>query len=342
MSNYSPYTHGVTQSILGQWLNCPEMARNSLVEGLTSSRSGDALGFGNIFHELLDRFHTKTRDKHDLDLETVYALVAVLLIDMEKEYRDEALGSGAPQEELDGLDHNFGVIRVLAPEYLKYWRKETKNWQWISLEEEFCVPYVPARVWTARYTRPIYLRGKIDGRFRFKGSESHWVFETKTKGQIEDTSIIDVLPFERQVNLYAWAIKQMYGSYPTGVVYNLVRRPLLRQTKKENKREFLARICEDIKTRPDHYFVRYECYIDDNDMAKWEKDFHQMMNGFISWWEGEGPHYKNSDACAGRRYTCPFLPKCSRGEMTYLKKRTQFMPELSKELVQVEIGEQPK
>lgn len=308
------YRDGLTQGLLGRFLGCPERHRLAMVEGLSKIRTGGALAFGSLFHEVLDvvaRSH-ETAPTPGKILEIVSSI--------EKRDRDKLVKMAANAQQLQELEENFGLAEVVLQEYFVRWRQDFETKRWVCVEEHFSVPYQGTR----RLRIPV--RGKWDGLYRTGASNALWLFETKTKARIEEDNIADMLGFDLQVCLYLWAAEQVYGERPVGVLYNIVRRPQLKQNQKETRPQFLQRVGADIRQRPEFYFQRMEAVITDEDMRKWQGEFHSMVRQLESHFEGQF-HFRNPMSCTGKG-TCEFLPVCSRGDRFGLEKREHTFPEL--------------
>ncbi|MGH9388834.1 MAG: PD-(D/E)XK nuclease family protein [Vicinamibacteria bacterium] len=78
--------------------------------------------------------------------------------------------------------------------------------------------------------------GYIDGVWRHRGTGVRFLVEHKYQGDLED----ELMPLDLQVSLYTLALLPEYGLLPT--LYNVCRKPALRQKKKETKDEFLVRV----------------------------------------------------------------------------------------------------
>jgi len=328
----------VTQSFLGTLLTCPERARLAYPEGYSQRGSTQALEFGTLVHKVLDATYTHCmqRAKQEGDEALLGFWDHELPIWLEELFAElEALDRHRINEEGDatalaGLEMDYGLAEVLLPPYFRRWAAEFDGYEWLSLEETFDVPYNAAGELNLPHLNPpadtFRVRGKFDGVLRIRGKL--WLFETKTKGQVDEGGIVDVMAHELQVMLYLWAIKQVYGETPAGVVYNIIRRPQLRMGAKETLHGFLERVKEDIEARPDFYFLRFNCEIDAFEQEAFMPSFHSIMRMAVMWQEGQY-NYKNSHACNLPGRKCKFLPVCSRGDYIGLKRRSAVFPELA-------------
>ena len=322
------YRDGVTQGLLANFLLCPEKARLASVEGLSMIRTGGALAFGSLVHDVLDEVYSSAMRKKDAKDWTKFnlAVLDVALRNKEKQDRDaiNSKDKGSDVEALQMLEENFGMAEGILPGYLEKWKEDFEGAEWIALEQTFATE-ITFELDGEMIT--LVVRGKRDGVFRSKKSHQLWLFETKTKGRVDEDSIMDRLMFDLQVMLYLWSLWKDYGVVPGGVVYNIIRKPQLRQKKTETLKEFIDRIKADVKTRPDFYYMRYQSSIVESDLKKWEEEFVDILRQLVRWYRKEF-HWKNSSACSMGGVNCQFLSVCSRNDRSQFKVKTTAFPEL--------------
>jgi hypothetical protein len=286
-----------------------------------------ALVFGGVGHEFLRRYYTDMQHKVItpalVQTETPAIDYAVkCLSEIETLWREE--NPRADAKTLEFLEMTMRMAEAVMPMYIRYWREDfTKSWH--SQEEEFRLPMkidVPGH----RLVKT-FLRGKMDGVF-FQGKLRPWLFETKTKSYIVEEDIADVLPHELQVNIYMHALRKLHKIIPQGVLYNIVRRPGLRQKQTESARGFAQRMIDDIRERMDFYFVRMEMRVDRSDLDRFDGELMDLMCDFLSWWYGIGAHYKDSSECIGKYGRCPMLDICSKKDWSRYYMRDRVFREL--------------
>jgi len=316
---YDPVRDGVTFSILSQFRRCREMARLSL-KGITSIGQSGSMVFGNIAHATL---------------QTVYGANAVVkrppnpnrvlaeLRTVESLWKED--NPRADRDALESLEFTMILSEAIMPFYFQYWKDDFAKVKWIAAEKEFKLPIHVQSPHREGMKDIIPVRGKMDA--NFERGKDLWLFETKTKSQIEDDVIADMLPHELQVNLYMWAMRRIYKRDPKGVRYNLIRRPQLRIRKAETVAEFARRCVADVKARPDFYFIRLDMQVTHQDLVKFELEFQDLLEDFVGWWYG-GPHYKNSDECRNKYGRCHFLPICGRKDYATFYRRDRVFREL--------------
>jgi len=304
---------GVTQSMLGRWLTCPERGRLDIKHGLEplGQKASLPLDFGTAVHDLLEQQYRESK------------FGPKVLDRFISEYEDDWMGAVAQQVTADvaHVQLVMGLAAATLPGYFDHWRHEWGNVKWVGLEHEF----------NEQFPLPdgasVRVRGKLDGAYEDRKGNL-FLFETKTKGQIDSGAITSTLGLDLQVNLYAWALEQQLKEPVRGVRYNVIRRPGLRQKKNEDLPEFLERVKDDVQARPDHYFMRFEVSLDDEDTLRWRESFAQMLMQFRSWAEGKW-NYLDTTQCMGRFGLCPFVALCHRGDHKLYRRRDAVFPELS-------------
>ena len=218
---YSFEKHGVTQSVLNKWRECPTKARMGL-QGYYRPSNSIALTFGNMFHHLCEKFYTHVKDNpndHKNSM-SVQAIEVMLRADFDHEYK------AMNPDERDTFENSILFSCAVFPEYLNHWRDDfvaSNKKTWVALEKQFSVPMHGGN-----------FIGKRDGEYR-DAKGKLWLFETKTKSKWDELSLGMIIARDLQVNSYMLAMEAEYGETPVGVLYNVVRRPQLRQKKDENK-----------------------------------------------------------------------------------------------------------
>lgn len=311
-SFYDPRRDGVTQGLLSQFMFCRERARIGL-QGWTRRAGNLGSTFGNLMHATLERMYDDVRTKRLTGVPPLEYLAQVLL-DVEQAWqRDNPLADATDTQYLQqGLMLAAGILPVYCEKHADDFTKT----KWIGLEHQFhVVREIPD-------IGPISLRGKLDGQFRL--NKHIGLLETKTRGQIDEEAIADILPFELQVNTYLVAQRMMHHALPAGVWYNVVRRPQLRQKNGETFEQFATRVSEDVRIRPDWYFVRMEMTVEDADLDRFEGELDDLIKDFVDWWEGRSGHYKNTSNCK----MCEALPICAHRDFTQFFKRPTVFREL--------------
>lgn len=309
MLKYNPYNDGVSQGLLATFMRCRQEAKNFLL-GLEQLRASSPMQFGSIAHRVLELVYLehKTAPSRKEVLRTLNKVI--------REFQKEE-GRRLSPEGLENLETNAAILEAVLPEYFKFYKAEFGASKWLELEQVFKVesPIVG-----------VPLVGRIDGAFMQR--KELWLFESKTKGRIEEESLTDSLAFDFQTNLYQYILGKKYNKVPTGVLYNIIRRPGQRLKQKESLKQFTSRILEEITAQPDHYFLRYEIISPSTESSRFQQELHDVLKEFIDWWEGKLPTYRNTSSCIQRYGPCRFLPLCASGDKTMYRNREEMFPEL--------------
>jgi hypothetical protein len=325
---YDPQRDGVTFTLLTTFKQCREKAR-LVLSGWTSRQSSLGLVFGGLVHALNQRIYEDVRDGRLTKLpdETYFKL---RMKQLEKTWRKE--NPRADSDTLKHLEFSMILIEGIMPVYFRYWKKDFAL-LWERVEAEFKWP-VDIELPSGKSAKT-FIRGKIDGSFRKAGKKRPWLFETKSKarlGEHGESNLADILPHELQVNVYMLYLRWVDKQVPDGVLYNIIRRPGMYQKKKETISQFARRVANDVKLRPEYYFVRMQMTVSEKDLNRQELELRDLVSDFLLWWNGHAGHYKNSDACENKYGVCGFLPVCSRGDYTGFYKRDKVFRELADEL----------
>lgn len=328
---YDPEVDGVTNGLLTAWGNCRELARLGL-RGWTRRGSSFALTYGDLTHWLFQHVYSD----HQLGRlklvngELTPGYIKAQLTKLEGIWKAE--NPVVTAEQSQQMELTLMLNELVMPFYFRHWKTEFKEVKWLGLESEFKVPFTVERNGIEYRT---FLRGKRDGLFEVaeKKDRGVWLFETKTKGRIDELLIQDTLPFESQINLYVVASEIELKKTLRGVRYNIVRRPGLRQKKKETTRQFAQRMVDDIEKRPTWYFLRQKMTLERKDVEKYLGELEDRVWEFMHWWKGQGGHWRNSGHCQNQYGTCHMLRMCSGGDTTPYYLRDRIFGELSGEAV---------
>ena len=309
------------------WLRCREQAALEYVEGYTNTRLNIPLDFGLLFHECDEN-------------EGVVPYEEVC-----KKFRFKRMKSLNIPSERQQMEWIVGCVKVLYPRYREYWKEDDSQRQWIGREVEFDITH---KVVYPTLSHTFRLRGKRDGILRrtkhLKTKPAGLgLFETKTKGMIKEEEIISQLQSDLQTLLYLYSIQHDKGETPNHVLYNVVKRPGLRQGKTETLPQFLDRTAKDIDKRPDDYFARFEVEVKPEDIDRFiTTTLNPILFNIYQWWESirkdptnshvreESPyHFDNLNERIGKYGKATTLPILMGQRATHLFRRSSPFRELS-------------
>jgi hypothetical protein len=186
------------------------------IEQLVPLQRDHNLHFGSLIHECLELWHGE-RD------------LARLLDRIDRLCPNRAQDEDQKRDWLNAT----AMMRGYAARY------PTEEFEVVALEKTFEGPIVnPA---TGAASRSFVLAGKIDGIVRIGGE--YFVLEHKTASQM-DGDYLEKLWTDFQITLYAYYIEQTLGIPITGILYNVLVKARLQQSKGETVEEFEARRAE--------------------------------------------------------------------------------------------------
>lgn len=318
---YDPIRDGVTFSLLQGWLNCRESARLSL-NGWTAIRSPFSTTFGGATHWLLQQMYEDVqRGKLKARPSTEY--IKRRVDRMFEIWKKENPFAGADEQQQ--MEFSSALLMAVMPMYCKHWAQDfTGRVRWTRVEAEFRIPIEVRRRGQTWHT---FLRGKMDGGL-MNARNISTLFETKTKSRMNEGNLVEILPYELQVNLYTVALAHLDQRPPGRVLYNIIRRPGLRQRKDESQEQFIQRIADDVQLRPDWYFTRMEMKVTPADIHRFQMELADLVGDFLEWWYGYQGHYRNSGHCENKYGTCWALNICGSNNYDTVFKRTTVFREL--------------
>jgi hypothetical protein len=205
-----------TYSMWNQFRNCRKAAELRYLQHLVPLERDRNLHFGSLIHECLELWH----GQRDL------ALVLDLI--------DHRCAARAQDEDQKRDWHlATAMMRAYAERYAE------EEFEVVALEHVFEGPIVnPA---TGAASRSFRLAGKVDGIVRIDGE--YFILEHKTTSQI-DSDYLERLWTDFQITLYAHYVEQTMGIPISGILYNVLVKARLQQSKGETEEEFEARRAE--------------------------------------------------------------------------------------------------
>jgi len=167
----------------------------------------------------------------------------------------------------------------------------------------------------------VILAGKVDGLIRRK--DGLHILEHKTTRAI-DTDYLDKTRLDRQITFYMWAVRELTGELPKGIIYNVVGKPRKYRRKGESYADYLERQEVEYLTLPGTYFARQVALRTEGDFEEMELDMHRIVDEIASCHE-EDYFRRNTDTCYLRERRCNYQPFCISGitaqnVLTYQKK----------------------
>ncbi len=205
-----------TYSMWSLFRNCRKAVEWRYLQQLVPLQRDRNLHFGSLIHECLQSWHAQR------DLAEVLDLIDRRCINR-------------TQDEDQRRDWHLATAMMKGYAF----RYPAEEFEVIALEKAFEGPIVnPA---TGAASRSFKLAGKVDGIIRIGGE--YFILEHKTASQV-DADYLEKLWTDFQITIYAHYIEQTMGIPITGILYNVLVKAKLQQSKGETEEEFQARRAE--------------------------------------------------------------------------------------------------
>lgn len=287
---------GMTYSMLSDFSVCRESFRRKYVMGYQQSEDEeDGLNpkdFGNLFHHLSEKFFGLVPTERQVNEEA-------------GQYVEGAKRRATDKGTLKGLDRLALTCAMIFRRHQEHWNETPtffpvdypattpvalrKKYPHGIFDRQFSVIERERTFKVKHYYAPgkwVWLRGKIDGIFDVPVLNERCVLENKTKSSINEIGLKETLHEDMQTNIYLYASHRV--GYPMRhVVYNVIRRPKHRWDEgKETLVGHVARIEEESRKKPDHFFKRFDRTVDPTLVEKFiAHTINPLLNQQNRWWE---------------------------------------------------------
>lgn len=253
---------GITVSMLNTWLRCRHQCLLKYLEGWTKRGVNIPIEFGNVFHNCLECLEgVPTPEQINKQIAKYSRSVSKLYV---------------TADEREDFKHCCRLAASVLPHYFKFYQRDKIKWK--SRETVFRVKH------TVPDHGNIVLTGKRDG--EFLSQKKLWLFETKTKGQVDEHGLQESLKFNLQTMYYLLAMRYEENEEPEGVKYNVIKRPGHRQGRSESSSDFYERVSKEVSKAPDAFFHRWTITLDDGEIDEWvDKQLNPILDGFLNWYE---------------------------------------------------------
>jgi len=296
---------GITQSLIATFLQCRQKFVYS-INRMSSAKKIATTNFGSIVHDGLAVLYS-------VKPHPVVSDIAGSLRVYRQENAKDLATLDAQQVERD-----FAVAEVMLAKYISYYKSDWTEMRDRQPENE--INFVPL------LDKEIVGRCKIDGRYRDKARKK-WLIEHKTKGRISEESLVKRLAFDPQNLFYLLADFRSTKEEAIGVLYNIIRNPQIKPKVNESLPDFCKRLTEDINTRPEFYFLRYEIPYTSSDKKRFENHLREIILDIERLTKGESAVYRNCYSCDSP-YPCEYLDACASNSFAGYFQREKIFSEL--------------
>jgi len=305
-----------TYSMWRLFRNCRKACEYRYIRELVPLERDHNLTFGSAIHDCLEIWHGER------NLEKVI------------KYIDQAYPNRAQDEKQHAAWH---LATAMMTSYSKCYSKE--DFEVIALEKTFEGPIInPA---TGAASKSFKLAGKVDG--LVMQDNQYFLLEHKTASQI-DASYLEKLWTDFQIIIYTWYLEQTLGIRVSGIIYNILVKAKLKQSKGETEAEFEKRRAELIaksktgkssakrkmpesdesfqKRLSEKYlepgmFHREVLYISRDRFNELRSDLWELSKALLDA-RRRSAFYRNTGFCFQYGRACAYFPLCRSGENTNL------------------------
>lgn len=300
-----------TYSMWNLFRNCRKACEWRYIKELVPIQRDHNLSFGSLAHECLEKWHRR-RD------------LAEVLDHIDKSFPN--------RHSDDGQKADYHLATAMMTGYASTYPVE--DFDVVFLEKTFDGKITnPA---TGAPSRSFVLAGKVDGIVCIDGR--FYLLEHKTASQL-DGDYLERLWTDFQVTLYAHYVEQVFGIKIAGIIYNVLVKARLQQSKGETEAEFEARRAEllaksktgkttaarkvpesdaDFQSRliakyaEPGMFHREMLYISRDQFETLQADLWELTQQFL-YSRRRGVFYQNTSYCFFYHRPCAYFALCRSG-----------------------------
>jgi hypothetical protein len=268
------------------------------IAALTPIRQSSSVTLGKVIHEAFDR-HYKNIPRIDI----IKYITSTF---------DDEINAVSPDEQEKIVTNKYTALGMFSncPQLKTQYEK-------VISEMEFSVPLVRGN----RYDQRVDYEGRIDGLIKKDGK--WWIRELKTTGQTQRM-------FEQRISSSSQGTGYVYAArklgYPVvGIIYDYVKRPLLRKRVMEDQYSFGNRILIDYAAKPEMYFKVIYSYRSDQELKLWEEDAINIVKELRKKKKNTATFYRNTDSCYNYNWECGYKKICFEEKPDPLMLQLYFM-----------------
>ncbi|NJR72708.1 MAG: PD-(D/E)XK nuclease family protein [Scytonema sp. CRU_2_7] len=291
-SNIDILQIGLSQSLWSALLSCRRRFL-FIINGYSNPRKVFSTNFGSMVHEVNDKVYSRN------EFPTKTQIVNYIDAFIDAELKKNTLMS----EQL--LETEAAKAEATLVPYFEYYKKDFHTKNFFDVEKVFSVLHNDLR-----------MRGKIDGKFRISKTEK-WLLEHKTKGQINEQTLLEYLPLDFQNLYYLLADELETKTKAKGVLYNVIRNTGIKQKKNQSIKSYSEDIRKSIAENPEHHFKRWEIVYPEKDQDEFKVHVNMMAEELKD--RDNMLMYPNRWSCQNP-WPCPFLTACSTNSCSSLTK----------------------
>jgi len=270
----------LSNSGITQFRRCPRKYYWRYVRKLEPIRPSKAIILGDFVHSAFAHYYQTSQNRE----ETLEALIGFGV----------DLVNTAPAEEQEELSI-LGATACAMWQFVPDWMFDDAS---TSVAEKYFIWKLVEVIRSGDLPHVVYIRGYIDRLVDYNGMKL--IRELKTCASPD--AFIRAAANSSQASTYVVGTQEAINKDVVGVSYDLIRKPQLRKKQSENAQEFVARIREDYRARPEWYYRREYTYRTAKNLEQFVTDLRQVARDILLKWicynEGQKDvFYRNHDAC---------------------------------------------
>lgn len=285
-------------SRLQQYLTCPRAFKHRYLVGVVAKKRPTYFVFGEAIHKFIEMYY-RTKD------------AALSLRQVEQVFKavDRSLLN---REETHELECDMQTALGIATAYPLFYKQDFDEFKNFLTEQTFTIPVGD--------TGHEYF-GTIDALLQDHAGD-WWILETKTaSAQTLNDAYFEHIKIDSQVAGYMYGAKHLLGSFPRGIIYNVVKKPSIRLKNGETLAAFQRRVFEEYTkfATEKAYFTRHQMMVATHRLDSWVSDTSSLVVHLANkignkdhWW------HMNTGACKANFGVCQFHNACIAGSYNKL------------------------
>lgn len=244
-------------SRLQQFLTCPRSFKHRYLVGVVTRKKPTYFVFGEAIHKFIEFFY-RTKDP-------AMALKQVVTV------FDSVDTTMLNREEMHELACDKAAATGISEVYPSFYKQDFDEFKTFLTEQKFTITLPGTK---HRYS------GTIDALLQDHAGD-WWILETKTAAaQSLNDDYFERVKIDSQVAGYMHGGKSIIGSFPRGILYNVIKKPSIRLKAGESLIAFQQRVKQEYLSfaKEKAYFQRQQLLVATHRLDTWERDTANLMN----------------------------------------------------------------
>lgn len=211
------------------------------------------------------------------------------------------------QEELTELQVAKATAVGIMDAYRVYYRTDLKRFKNLQTEKKITFGLLPDVSFVAILDMLV------------QDQDGEWMlYDHKTTSRL-GSNYLEQATISNQVLGYFYAARKFLGTWPKGIVYNVIVKPSIRPRKSQGETldQFCNRLYQTYTKEPEKYFHREEILTNKVAVKEWLEeaiDIAKEIKAAIDS-RNKTAFHKNTGACFDYGSVCPYFPVCTSGDI---------------------------